>query len=273
MKFLQTFALSLAMIFAANVNTQLPKTDPLAAQMAGAIAHSKQKSVIVFDFWGRDNKLNGLGQYLAQNFSMALAKAAPSVEVLDRAKISAACAGRGLSLSVLSDVSTAIWIGRELGAQAVIVGRLENDADVLDMTLTSYRTRDLKQFAGFRTTALMSVEMRSLLNKEVKYLAIPTGVVPLAGKGGYTFPKCLHCPPALYSQEAADEKLSGIVVLDAIIGKDGKAHEISVGKGLPFGLTKQALEAVSQWTFKPASDAEGTPMAVRQVIEVNFHLY
>jgi Gram-negative bacterial TonB protein C-terminal len=151
------------------------------------------------------------------------------------------CAGRGLSLSVLGDISTAIWIGRELGAQAVIIGRLTNHADALDMTLTCYRTRDLKPLAGLRVTLPTSVEMKSLLNKKIEYLAVATGVKPAAGTNGYTFPKCLHCPPAAYSQQAADEKISGIVVLDAIVGKDGKAHEISVAKGLPYGLTKQAL--------------------------------
>jgi hypothetical protein len=110
------------------------------------------------------------------------------------------CAGRGLSLSVLDDISTAIWIGRELGAQAVIIGRLTNHADALDMTLTCYRTRDLKPLAGLRVTLPTSVEMKSLLNKKIEYLAVATGVKPAAGTNGYTFPKCLHCPPAAYSQ-------------------------------------------------------------------------
>jgi len=263
----------LAVTFLApNANAQLPDTGLVASQMAKALAHSKQKSVIVFDFWGADG-LSGMGPYLAQNFSAALAKQGLSFQVLDREKIPAACSRYGLSLSVLSDFSTAVWVGHELGAEAVVVGHLEKHTDALDMTITSYRTRDLKQLGAFRATFPISTETGALLNKEINYRVAATGEVPPAGTNGYTFPKCLHCPPAAYSHEAADAKLSGIVVLQVIVGRDGKAHEISVTRGLPNGLTKQALEAVSQWTFRPASDAEGTPMAVRQVIEVSFHLY
>jgi len=273
MKLLQTSALILlGIVFVPASQAQLPDTGSMASQMAKAIAHSKQKSVIVFDFWGA-NELSGMGQYLAQNFSAALAKSGLSFQVLDREKIPAACSRYGLSLSVLSDFSTAVWLGREMGAEAVVVGRLEKHTDALDMTITSYRTRDLKQLAAFRATFPISAETGVLLNKEINDRAVATGDVPSAGTNGYTFPRCLHCPPASYSQEAADAKLSGIVVLQAIVGKDGKAHEISVTRGLPNGLTKQALEAVSHWTFRPASDAEGTPVAVRQVIEVSFHLY
>jgi len=242
----------------------------IADRMAQAIAHSKQKSVIVFDFSGPDGKFNGLGQYLAGNFNAALAQPARSFAVLDREKISAACAARGLSLSVLSDVFTAVWIGRELGAQAIVVGQFAVHADTLDITFNSYRTRDGKPLAALQASSLLSVEMRTLLAKKI---AVPTDATPSPGTNGYTYPKCWHCPQADYSQAAVDHKLEGTVVLLAIVGKDGKAHEISVQKELPDGLTRQALEAVTHWTFKPASDRERTPVAVRQVIEVTFHLY
>ena len=271
MKRLRLLALLLAGVaIAPALPAQLPQTDLVANRMVQAIAHSKQKSVIVFDFSGPDGKLNGLGEYLAGNLNAALAQPARSFLVLDREKISAECAARGLSLSVLSDVDTALWIGRELGAQTIVLGHLAIHAENLDITFSLYRARDLKPLAAFQASSPISAEMRTLLAKEI---AVPTDATPSSGTNGYTYPRCRHCPQAAYSQEAVHDKFEGTVVLIAVVGIDGKAREISVQKELPYGLTKQALEAVTHWTFKPAADPQGTPTAVRQVIEVSFHLY
>jgi len=61
--------------------------------------------------------------------------------------------------------------------------------------------------------------------------------------------------------------------MEAIIRTDGHAQEMKILRGMPFGLTEQAIKAVHDWRFKPALDPHGTPAAVRQIIEVTFHLY
>jgi TonB family protein len=63
------------------------------------------------------------------------------------------------------------------------------------------------------------------------------------------------------------------VTLSVVIGSDGSAEKISVIKGLPCGLTRQAMDSVARWRFKPATDAEGKPAEVQQTVEVSFHLY
>src|ERR1700722_16707877 len=256
---------------------QLRQTDDLANQIAQAMIHSKQKNVIVFDFSGPSEKTNQLGEYLAQNLSDALKKAAPSLDVLDRTKIVAACAGRRVLPSVLNDPSTAIWVGAGMGAKAAVVGELSNQGDGLEITVKLYRIRDLTPLFGLQAAMHVTPEMSKLLNKSVPGPAFSSsGAPPLAlapGQRGFTYPKCLHCPEAKYSQEAVDQKLQGTVVLSAVIKEDGRAYDISVLKGLPYGLTKQGIEAVTQWTFRPASTPEGVPTAAQQTIEVTFHLY
>jgi hypothetical protein len=100
-----------------SVRAQLPAIDPVATQLAEALAHSKQKSVIVFDFWGPDQTLTALGRTAAQSLSTALAKKSLRLEVLDRSGIAAACLRHGLSASNIHDPSIEIWIGRDLGAR------------------------------------------------------------------------------------------------------------------------------------------------------------
>jgi len=56
-----------------------------------------------------------------------------------------------------------------------------------------------------------------------------------------------------------------------VIGAYGVAHESHVLRGVGLGLDENALEAISQWQFKPATK-DGQPVPVAATIEVNFRL-
>jgi periplasmic protein TonB len=94
-----------------------------------------------------------------------------------------------------------------------------------------------------------------------------------AGTGGYGIPTCVYCPPAQFSDEAVKAKYQGTVYITAIITADGRATDVRVAKGVGLGLDEKAIEAVRSWRFKPALGPNGKPAAVRQTVEVTFHLY
>ena len=99
------------------------------------------------------------------------------------------------------------------------------------------------------------------------------GGPPSAGTGRYGYPTCVYCPQAQYSGEAVKSKYQGTVFLVVTITADGKATDIKVAKGVGLGLDEKAIEAVRSWRFRPAAGPDGRPAAVRQTIEVTFHLY
>lgn len=99
------------------------------------------------------------------------------------------------------------------------------------------------------------------------------GNVPEAGKNDYGMPKCIYCPNAEFSDEAAKAKFQGEVLLSAIIGVDGRAKHIKVVKSLGMGFDANAIKAVKKWRFKPALGPDKKPAAVRAEIEVTFRLY
>ena len=99
------------------------------------------------------------------------------------------------------------------------------------------------------------------------------GGPPDAGTGRYGYPTCVYCPQAHYSDEAVKSKYQGTVFLVATVTTDGKATDIKVVKGVGLGLDEKAIEAVRSWRFRPAAGPDGRPAAVRQTIEVTFHLY
>jgi TonB family protein len=90
---------------------------------------------------------------------------------------------------------------------------------------------------------------------------------------GYVPPNCIRCPNPFFSQNAADGKVQGTVLLQAQIVADGSITKLSVTQGVVCGLTDKAIAAVVHWTFKPATRPDGTPIAVTVPIEVVFRLY
>ena len=74
-----------------------------------------------------------------------------------------------------------------------------------------------------------------------------------------------------YSEEARAAKYQGTVVVYVEIGPDGVAHNAQITRSLGMGLDQKALDAISQWRFKPGTK-DGVPVTVSASIEVNFRL-
>jgi len=74
-----------------------------------------------------------------------------------------------------------------------------------------------------------------------------------------------------YSEEARRAKWQGTVVLSVIVDELGRPRNIRVFHSLGLGLDQKAVDAVSQWRFKPGRK-DGKPVPVIATIEVNFRL-
>jgi len=75
----------------------------------------------------------------------------------------------------------------------------------------------------------------------------------------------------IYPEVARKARIMGIVIVEATISEDGVVKNVEVLKPLPFGLDQAAVDAVKQWTFKPAT-LDGAPVAVRFNLTINFKL-
>ena len=73
-----------------------------------------------------------------------------------------------------------------------------------------------------------------------------------------------------YPRLARQARISGQVVLEAIISRAGLVENLKVVKGHPL-LIQSALQAVKQWRYKPTV-LNGTPVEVITRITVNFNL-
>jgi TonB family protein len=90
--------------------------------------------------------------------------------------------------------------------------------------------------------------------------------------GGVSDPIAIYRPDPPYSEEARKAKYQGTVVLYIIIDASGVVTNCQVVKPLGLGLDEKAVDTVKTWKFKPAMK-NGTPVAVRVMVEVSFRLF
>jgi periplasmic protein TonB len=84
---------------------------------------------------------------------------------------------------------------------------------------------------------------------------------------------CVYCPQPGYTEEARKAKLQGKLLLQVLVGADGRARRVRILQGLGMGLDEQAAETVRGWRFSPARDARKHPVATWVTIETRFQLY
>lgn len=77
--------------------------------------------------------------------------------------------------------------------------------------------------------------------------------------------------PPTYPEAARKAGVHGLVVVQALVGRDGRVQDARVVWSVP-GLDAAALEAVRQWEFKPAR-AKGEPVAVWVAVPIKFSLH
>jgi protein TonB len=88
--------------------------------------------------------------------------------------------------------------------------------------------------------------------------------------GGISAPKKIRDARPVYPEDARAAGVQGIVIVEAVIGKDGKVESATVLRGIPM-LDQAALDAVRQWEFTPTF-VNGAPVSVIVTMTVNFTL-
>lgn len=84
-------------------------------------------------------------------------------------------------------------------------------------------------------------------------------------------PQPLNRPRPNYTEEARKNKIQGNVRVRALIGADGGVKQVRVVSGLSDGLNEEAILAVKQMRFKPATK-NGQPVAYWVPLDVEFNL-
>jgi len=119
------------------------------------------------------------------------------------------------------------------------------------------------QFAKYKGTG----DTNDAANFECK---TPIYVPTKAEQRKLTMPRALYTPNPEYPTDARVS--DGIVVLSAVIGLDGRTHDIRLIRSLGQELDAKAIEAAERWKFAPALKGK-EPVAVEMNLEVAFDQY
>jgi len=98
-----------------------------------------------------------------------------------------------------------------------------------------------------------------------------TGGGPYRPGSGIEPPRLLREVRADYTEDARQRGLSGDVVLEIVVRRDGSVGDVKILRGLASGLNDRAVQAVRQWRFAPARRL-GTPVDVVVEVAVEFKI-
>ena len=84
-----------------------------------------------------------------------------------------------------------------------------------------------------------------------------------------TRPEAIHKPQPRYTESARKAGRQGVVILQATIDRSGAVADLRLVKSLGLGLDEEALTAVRQWRFTPAT-LQGRPVPVFFQLTVRF---
>jgi protein TonB len=98
----------------------------------------------------------------------------------------------------------------------------------------------------------------------------PAAIQRLTQGGRVQLGQALRKAPPQYPAAAKAARVSGDVVLECVVGTDGRILEVKVKRGNPL-LVRAAVDAVWQWAYEP-SQLNGVPIEIVTNITVSFKL-
>ena len=109
-------------------------------------------------------------------------------------------------------------------------------------------------------------------NGDSLVIAPPSDALPAFGEYVYVeeLPEAISKAQPEYPDIARQSNMEGTVVVQALVGKDGRVKDTKVVKSVPV-LDDAAVAAVKRWVFKPAL-SNNKPVAVWVAVPVKFSL-
>jgi TonB family protein len=141
--------------------------------------------------------------------------------------------------------------------------------------LTDEQWKKLEEMREIRALSIESV----LPDEEVSGTAdawkmfLPDGTEYYVTGKGVTAPVIIKESKPPYTAEAREAKTEGIVLLEAIVHKDGSVDNFKVLRSLGYGLDESAMKTIAEdWLFKPGM-LNGQPVNIMVTIEISFSRY
>lgn len=146
---------------------------------------------------------------------------------------------------------------------------VQNEKELITV-VPEYWRPFLAKYYGFGDVAKTAEETTALENARSQIVKLDPKTVK------HPVPVFTPAPDLLDAQtrsipEIADYVVRGLVVLDVIIDSSGRVLDPRIVRPIGLGLDEQAIAAVQNWKFKPAT-RNGEPVSVEMGLEVQFNI-
>jgi TonB family protein len=245
-----------------------------------AKCHPNSCTILVANFTAPSGSTSRLGIQLADSTSAELLATASGIQVVDRSRLRDYLMRERIPSNLLKGREAARWLAGQFQANAVLIGTIEQQVDHLNLLVELLNISDDK--VGPQEAVQIAIpdpqeafapfEPYSAEGSDTPAALAQASTPVRAGVNGVSVPTCSYCPIPPYSDAARKAKSLGKVVLLVTITAEGRAANISVLKGVPFGSNEAAIKALSSWKFRPAIYG-GKPIATLVPIEITFRLY
>jgi len=254
------------LVTAVTVDADHPQTaDQFAQQeLAKKVVGANLHKICLPDFIDHSGGPSLLGQHIAAILSNLLAKKAKGFTVVSRLEIHKYLARNGWADHDLTSAGVRARFISDFQTDAILWGTISVDHGFMILELSA---RDPSWSEIFRSRYEQTLDPNFLADLD----AAQSGTsYSFAGVDGVTFPKCLACPIPKFPTEARTERRAS---LSAIITTGGRVTDVRIMKSAEPVLDRAAIQAVGGWSFTPAHDPDGKPVAVRIPIEISFRRY
>lgn len=196
-------------------------------------------------------------------------------QVVDRTKVQNLMRWEQLSPDSLQSVNVARWLEIELKADMIVSA----DLDRVDDKTVEFSARVLRvgeKTKGLSVKGKLHIDLSRVdLSSSADLNGPPSPGKTFKGESLYAagtglMPSCFYMPNPPYTEEARQSHISGVILVEAIVGSDGRLSNMRIIRGLP-GLNEATLKTMATWRCK-APVHEGKPVPVVTPFEVNFRL-
>lgn len=141
--------------------------EELSAKMATKIADKGKKTVAVVDFTDLEGNVTQLDQFIAEEFSVALAGSSKGFRVIDRTRLKSIIKENKLAATGLIDPATASKLGKIAGVDALVTGTLTPFGDTVHLTVKVLDSNTADVIDSAKSNIAKTPAINELLGKEM----------------------------------------------------------------------------------------------------------
>jgi TonB family protein len=259
-----------------------PELVSLTDQIVSKVPETDRSGVLVLDFKGPDEAWLPFGAWLADQFSLALAKSGQGFEIVDRSKLAATLDAQHLSPKDSFSTKVSKQLANILGARTVVMGSFGTADNGIGITLAVQPVSQVGDTVPLSNSVSGKIPLTGAVANNLDVLLAslrPKDGVFTPDEGGVGTVECISCPrpdwpdsflPKHPPSPKGKKPIKGDVRLTVVVTAAGDVANIEIVKVLEPELDEAAITAVRRWKLKPAVDIDGNPVPVHQLMVVHW---